>query len=233
MKNRILIVVAVLCALGAGIATFVYLNQVKQAYRTSGQFRPVVVAATDIPARTAITEPMVALKEMPAEFVHPDAVADKKNVVGKITSVQITAGEMVLRGRLLQEEEKGVETLAARVPVGTRAIAVAIDSVSGVAGALVPGDRVDVVGTFDVDGYVSTVFLQRILVLAVNVPGGAGPGSEERGGGERTVTLAVTPREAQALTLVAERGTVRLLLRSPKDEGTVSIPVTRLKDLVR
>ncbi|MEW5763003.1 MAG: Flp pilus assembly protein CpaB, partial [Bacillota bacterium] len=106
------------------------MNQVKQAYRTSGQFKPVVVAVTDIPARTAITDPMVRLKEMPAEFVHPDAVADKKDVIGKITAVKILAGEPVLRGRLLQEEEKGRETLAARVPVGRRAIAVAIDCVS-------------------------------------------------------------------------------------------------------
>ena len=35
----------------------------------------------------------------------------------------------------------------------------------------------------------------------------------------KTMTLAVSPEEVRSLVLVAERGSIRLALRSPVDEG--------------
>ncbi|MBC7104707.1 MAG: Flp pilus assembly protein CpaB [Firmicutes bacterium] len=228
MRNRILAIVAVICGLGAAAGTFLYLNELKETYRSAGQFRPVVVAATRIPARTAITAPMVRVREVPEAYVHPGAFARPEEVLGKVTRAEVVAGEQILRERLLSEGE-GRETLAAAVPPGRRAVAVAVDAVSGVAGAVVPGDRVDVVGTFDVEGPLSTVFLQGLQVLAVSEP----DLESKTGAGPRTVTLAVTPQEAQALALVSEKGRLRLLLRSPRDQEAVALPATRLRDLVR
>lgn len=231
MKNRVLIALAIIFGLAAAASTFLYLSHLKHAYRTSGRFETVVVALTRIPPRTAITASMVGAKEVPVEYIHPGAVTDKKEIIGKITSAEIVSGEPILRERLLLEDQRP-EGLAAAVPPGKRAVAVAVDDVSGVAGALVPGDRVDIVGTFEFNGPVSTLFLQGIQVLAVNNPGVPPASGKGAYAEQRTVTLAVTPREAQSLILVTERGNVRMLLRSPKDQSTVSLPVTRLADLI-
>ncbi|HAG07474.1 MAG TPA: Flp pilus assembly protein CpaB [Peptococcaceae bacterium] len=230
MKNRVLLVLAVLFGLAAAAGTFLYLNHVKQAYRLSGQYRPVVVAQARIPPRTAITRAMVSLKEVPAEYVHPDAVTDLEAVVGKITGAEIARGEQVLKARLLRGDEQK-EGLAGVVPPGKRAVAVAVNDVSGVGGALRKGDKVDIVGTLDTDrGAVTTMVLQGIEVLAVNDAGRPAAASEGLGT-HRTVVLAVTPQEALPLVLATEEGRIRLLLRSPQDGGTVSLPVVRLSDL--
>ncbi|MGQ9497804.1 MAG: Flp pilus assembly protein CpaB [Desulfotomaculales bacterium] len=230
MKNRVLLVLAVLFGLAAAAGTFLYLNHVKQTYRLSGQYRPVVVAQAHIPPRTAITRAMVSLKEVPAEYVHPDAVTDIGAVVGKITGAEIARGEQVLKVRLLRGDEQA-EGLAGVIPPGKRAVAVAVNDVSGVGGSLRKGDKVDIIGTLDTDrGAVTTMLLQGIEVLAVSDAGRAAAASEGLGT-HRTVVLAVTPQEAMPLVLATEEGRIRMLLRSPQDRGTVSLPVLRLTDL--
>lgn len=231
MRNRVLLALAILFGLAAAAGTFFYLNSVKQAYRLSGQYRPVVVALTHIPPRTAITRQMVAVKDVPKEYVHPDALTDVGAVVGAITRAEIVAGEQVLRARLMRGDEQA-EGLAGVVPPGKRAVAVAVNDVTGVGGSLRKGDRVDIVGTVETGhGAVSTLLLQGIVVLAVNDAGRGTAASQGVPGGQRTVILAVTPQEALPLVLATEEGRIRMLLRSPKDQETVSLPVIRLTDL--
>ncbi|MEW6193496.1 MAG: RcpC/CpaB family pilus assembly protein, partial [Bacillota bacterium] len=50
--------------------------------------------------------------------------------------------------------------------------------------------------------------------------------------GFETVTLAVTPAQAQLLVLASERGTIRLVLRSPADESVIRVPPAKLLDLL-
>jgi len=231
LKNRILLALAILFGLAAATGTFLYLEHVKQTYRLSGQYRPVVVAQTRIPPRTAITRAMISVKDMPVEYIHPDALTDVRTVVGRITRAEIVAGEQVLQARLLRGEEEA-EGLAGVVPPGKRAVAVAVNDVTGVAGSLRKGDRVDIVGTLDTgDGVVTTLLLQGIEVLAVNDTGRAAGASAGVPGEQRTVVLAVTLQEALPLVLATEEGRIRMLLRSPQDRGMVSLPVVRLTDL--
>jgi pilus assembly protein CpaB len=81
--------------------------------------------------------------------------------------VNLLPGEPLLEARLQQPGDPvGAGTLP--VPVGYRAVTVAVDEVVGVAGFVVPGSRVDVVATMDLDGMpTSRVILEDLVVLAV------------------------------------------------------------------
>jgi pilus assembly protein CpaB len=116
--------------------------------------------------------------------------------------------------------------LAFIVPSGKRAISIPVDDVSGVAGLLKPGDRVDVVAVVpepDATGQKETptsfVIMQNISILAVN-----GKLEEEKTTkkeeklAQGTVTLAVTPEESRRLLLANQKGVIRLMLRSPVDK---------------
>src|SRR5205814_1366468 len=93
-----------------------------------------------------------------------------KDVVDRILTAHVLAGEPLLAGRLAAKTAGN--GLAALIPGNMRAIAVHVDDVVGVAGFIHPDDRVDVIVTLhptrpnDAEP-VSKVILQNVKVLAV------------------------------------------------------------------
>jgi pilus assembly protein CpaB len=99
---------------------------------------------------------------------------------------------------------------------------VKVDEASGVAGFLMPGNRVDVVvildkGEFDKDPLAKVLF-QNLKVL------GTGQKLENRPGDKPqvvpTVTLEVTPAEGERLALASQEGRISLILRGHGDPQT-------------
>jgi pilus assembly protein CpaB len=72
------------------------------------------------------------------------------------------------------------------------------------------------------------LLLQDIEILSVGTKVAA-----NNSGGINTLTLAVTPEQAQPLILAGEKGVIRLLLRSPVDESQYSLPGYTLKRLTQ
>lgn len=111
-----------------------------------------------------------------------------------------------------------------------------VDEASGVAGFIAPGNRVDVLVTLDrrefKDDPVSQVVLQNLLVL------GRGQEMEQGKPGEKpkvvpTVTLEVTPEEAEKLTLVAREGSITLALRGWGDQPVVTTAGAKASTLIQ
>nr|WBU15377.1 Flp pilus assembly protein RcpC/CpaB [uncultured bacterium] len=212
-----------------------------------GEGTAVVVAAQDIPARTRITADMVRVTEVPSDLLTPGAFTRPADVIGKTARFPIAAREQLTKEKLAEtslSSDVGRDLpLAIQIPQGKRAVAIKIDEEKGVGGLVLPGDFVDVIGVFEVRSgeggsrqLVSMVVVQNVEVLAVaqqtaELPPDAGDLSPEERvnlrAGEpdpdaRTVTLAVTPQQAQVLALAAERGSLRLSLRSFGDTGQLS-----------
>lgn len=234
MSNKKILVVALFFGLITALALNWYLQQVKNA-ANSAVTKKVIVANTRIPARSIISSEMISTKEVPHEYSHPDALSEVEDVVGYVTNTDIFAGEQVLRDKLFQKRGKSVG-LSFVIPLGTRAMSVPVTKVSGVGGLIKPGDRVDLIGTIELeimkDPEVSTrtkvshVLLQNIEVLAVgtNMSTSAAPSIEESEAAEpkasdNNVTLAVPVDKLQALTLMLDHGKISLALRSPLDES--------------
>lgn len=214
-----------------------YLYDMKTAY-TPKDLVPVVKAKENIPKDTVISTNALFIEKIPAQYVHPDAVRDMTAVAGKVTTSNIAAGEQVLNQKMLgaSDEEK---RLAYTVPQNKRAMSVAVDSVSGVSGNVQRGDIVDVVAVVDVKtaGEADTItysllVVQNVTVLATgeNTSTSAEKKTQDKAA---TVTLAVSVEEAQRLAMATEKGAIRLLLRSPVDKGTTTLPPMGPKEFVR
>lgn len=238
-KVNLFLVLALLCGLAAAYGVYGYLREVKAAYQNAGDFRPVVLAREKIPPQAGITENMLEIREMPRKYVHEQAVARREEAIGKIATSVIYPGEPVLKAKIAGPKDPS-QGLAFLVSSGKRAATIAVNDVSGVAGFLRPGDKVDVVGTVDVpsggtQSTVTSLLIQNVNVLAVNRSSDLSPAAKDNNKTvqTQTVTLEVTPGQAQTLILAAERGSVRLLLRMPGDGAEVAIPSTRLENLMR
>ena len=121
----------------------------------------------------------------------------------------IEVNEPILKSKITGAGER--QRMAMKLREGRRAFAIKIDAVSGVAGFVTPGDRVDIMLTRGGrDTLESVVILENILVIAVDQQTNDQRNRPVLG---RTATVEVTPEEAQKLALAQQVGRLSLTLR--------------------
>ncbi|MBI2864296.1 MAG: Flp pilus assembly protein CpaB [Chloroflexi bacterium] len=240
-SGKFALVLAIVFGLAASLLVWSYLKKVSEPVDTVA----VVVAATDISPRTALKKEMLRIQQVPANVRHPKGYASVDDLLGKVTKLAITGGEQVLETKIFAEREES--GLAFVIPPNKRAVSVGVSELIGSGGLIVPSDRVDVVAVFDsrVAGKdMATMVLQDVEVLAVaqliqgedsvslttkaskTVAGGsqAQPKADPKvQPTAKSVTLAVTPDEAQRLILAEEKGKIRLALRPYGDTGKANL----------
>jgi pilus assembly protein CpaB len=181
----------------------------------------VIVAKHDVMAGAKLTAEDVTIGKMAGEVAPESIFRTPADIEGRVLGVPMFTGQPVMETML---KPKGTGAgLQALVPAGKRAITVEINEFSGVAGFLVTGCKVDVVATLAGEGgdMLSRTIVQNVLVTAIGQRAQNQPGAE---GTEsvKSVTLIVTPKEAEAIELAAATGRPRLVLRSSGDEKTAS-----------
>ncbi|QTP58604.1 Flp pilus assembly protein CpaB [Billgrantia antri] len=207
--------VSLLMAGGAALIAMSWMQQQNREHDPLAEAGQVVVAALQIPFGSTVQASDLKMLRLPPESVPPGSFNDIENVVGRVSNQVIYAGEILHEGRVA--EHLGGSALAALLDPGKRAMSVRVDDVVGVAGFLLPGNRVDVVSTRQ-NGNRSSVesrtVLQNLKVLAVDQIA-----SQERDGPVivRAVTLEVDPTQAETLVKATQEGKVQLTLRNPLD----------------
>ena len=121
-------------------------------------------------------------------------------------------------------------TLSALVAPGMKAVTIRVNDVEGVGGFVLPGDRVDVVLTRQIEkGSATTeVVLQNTRVLAID------QSADERTAKAtvaKAVTLEVATVEAQKVWLASSVGSLSLLLRKAGETDSEKTRKITLKDL--
>jgi len=177
----------------------------------------ILTAAMNLPLGTKIESRHVATIEMIPGQEPAGTFRDLKEVEGKLTIVNVTPGEMLMTPMFAKEGAGS--TLASVVSNDKRAVTVRVDDVVGVAGFLLPGNRVDVVATRKDDrtGVVTAeTILSNIKVLAVDQTAAANSNEPVV---VRAVTLEVTPQDAEILLKGKAAGSIQLALRNPLDES--------------
>lgn len=213
-RGPILIVVSLLLAVGAAYVANQWLLSKNQEREATPGTVPVAVAAIDIPFGTTIEPRHVAMIQMlegtAPQGVFPTAAA----VEGKVARASIMQGEILLDGRFTEEGEGS--TLSSIVAENMRAVSVRVNDVVGVAGFLLPGNRVDVVSAYQqgMDTRSETV-VQNVKVLAVDQTASTDKNEPVV---VRAVTLEVSPIDAEKLVLAEQRGMIQLALRNPRDD---------------
>lgn len=188
----------------------------------------VVVASKTIPNHTVVTGDMLEIVSIHDDAIHPDAIKSKDQVIGGISRGEIIGGEQILAVKVVSEGMK--PNLAYQIPENMRAITVPLDEISGVANHIVIGDKVDILSTYnatnDLDGSVTHTQLQNIEVLELGVLRSKKVNdTEENQAIEQSgsITLLVTPQQAEIVAFATINGRIHLTLRNPADKNKVKL----------
>ncbi|MBC9070765.1 Flp pilus assembly protein CpaB [Thauera sp. CAU 1555] len=184
--------------------------------RSRGQTVGVVVAKRELRAGERISEDTVAVRAVPVDFAHSQAIRPESftQVAGRSITYALKPGEMVLWSLLEGQKPASFST---RVADGRRAITVPVDEINSISGLLEPGDLIDLVLTLAHNGRKhSFVMQQKLRVLATGQRVGDDPRSGERRQ-YSTVTLDTTPEQADTIIRAREAGKLTALLRNPQD----------------
>ena len=223
-RASIFMAVAVLLAGIAGIWAYDWLQsreaELRDEIEGTNRSKSVVVANEDVLAGTAISAESVRLVSLPTEAIPEGVFDDVNRVSGRIVVTQLRRNEPVLETKLAPTEitRGGIATLTGQTK---RAIAVHVDEVVAVAGFIQSGDHVDVLATLHTDDdksrSVTKIILENVPVLATggNISDASKNSPAGNADGPHVMTLEVSPREAEKLTLAASEGRIHLVLRHP------------------
>lgn len=210
---------------------------------------PIMVADMQLMPGTQLTEQSVNLVEFPAKSVpkgsyksYEALFLDPNNP--SVVLTQMVQGEPILAFKL--SEPGGRASLSSHIGENMRAVAIRVNDVSGVAGFVRPNDYVDVLLTREIEptnikryakqnsgGGNKAVFSSEILLQDIKVLGAdqiSGTGSDEPKLA-KTITLEVSPEQAQKLALGKSVGTLSLAIRSAGTNEKLVARTIREKDL--
>ena len=193
--------------------------------------RSIVVAGK--PLRFGDELSSAALREMP----WPDN-ALPAGAFGKIADLTsgkrvvlmpIDTNEAVLASKITGPGQRA--TLSAMLGDGMKAVTIRVNDVEGVAGFVLPGERVDVVltRTGEKNNAVNDVVLQNVRVLAVDQ---LADQRADKPAVVKAVTLEVDPTDGQKIALAATVGTLSLLLRKAGDVVSADTRRVTTRDLM-
>ena len=223
---------------GSVVAANNYLNQQARigVAGADSEFATVVVATQEIKFGDPIGPNAVTIQTWPKEALPAGAFTSLHEVVpakmdGDMRRAKraLVQGEILLRSKVGEFGEK--VTIVQTLDPNMRAVSIQVDAVSGVAGFVTPGDRVDVILTQGgSDGLKSVTILQNVRIVAVDQMADE---MKDDPNIARTVTVEVSPNDSQKLALAQRAGQLSLSLRTANGgEPDSPLDMTRLTDLL-
>lgn len=193
----------------------------------------IVIARRDMEPGQAIGEGDLVVSEVQAEHVPRNSFKNISELAGRVAAQPIVKDQPILESALAPAGSgTGPQAL---VPPGMRAVTVEVNEASGVGGLLVPGCRVDVVSTFQEDGSsarVARTIVQNVRVLAIGqCVMGSKKENDDAAARAKSVTLIVTPEQAELIELASNTGRTRLVMRGSLDtsmSGGAGVSVAEL-----
>jgi pilus assembly protein CpaB len=199
----------------------------------------VVVAAVPVSRGVTLSAEVLQTRDWPKNYVPEGALLLVEEAAGRTVWIPLIANDPVVESKLATKDAG--RGMAALIPPGMRAVTIQTPNVAtGVAGFILPGNKVDVLWTYsqvgknDETGGGSTItLLQNVEILAVDQQIDIPNENKTQLGEMRSVTLLVSPSDASKLDLGQNRGTLRLSLRNPKDTVNDEIETITLLGMQR
>lgn len=213
-------------ALGCGLVATIGINQV-MANRNQPAAGPVdgtevFVALNDIGMGDPINKALLKLEKWPTDKLVDGMIFKLEDIEGRRSRQKIFAGEPVLENKLLKKGETGASATD-MIPSGYRAVPVLVDAVSGSSGMILPGDRVDLLVHIqggmnqEIRSPTTVTFLQNVKVFAVD--DNFSRAGDETTATAKTISVLVTPDQAQMVMLATSVGKVQMVMRSANDDA--------------
>ncbi|WP_284535841.1 Flp pilus assembly protein CpaB [Nocardioides sp. T2.26MG-1] len=210
-------VLFLLAAAGLAVAVFIAVsNYVSQVESQVGPKVTVYQVSKPVDAYLPLGASNVEAIEVPRRWASPTAVTSLRELEGRRVGFQLAAGTVVTSDMLIPSTD---------LSPTEREIAVNVDSVTGVAGRVRPGDRVDIVAVFaDVPGLPkqARVLVRDVRIVSIGGQQAVTVDTEEKIGDTRDVvpvTLALEPKDALSVTYAAAFAQEVRLVALPGDVG--------------
>src|SRR4051812_25439383 len=234
MRSRIFAVLAIAILAGGGLAYGTYNFMQNQPVKTvADPTQPVVVAAADLQLGAEITKDDLVVVGFPSGKAPEGTFTRVADVIGRGLIVPVVRNVPILAAKLASKEAGS--GLPPVIPEGMRAVSVRVNEVVGVAGYVLPGNRVDVLATASpTDQHADTttkVILSNVQVLTA---GTRMEQDQDKGKPMQVtvVTLLVNPEQSERLALASTEGKVQLALRNPLDAGAPVTPGIKTSGLM-
>lgn len=228
-RSQAVTMVTIIALLFAGLASwgvYTYLKQESLKTKQAASF-VIMVAAGDIPIGTKLNETQFKAAGWPKDNVPAGSFTDPKALVDRVVIRNLSAGDAITEQKLMPKEGAASVTgvMSYIIPQGHRAVTVGVNEVAGVAGFIVPNNRVDVVLTTPIPNHpknetITKIVLQNVPVLAT------GQITEQKDGKPvivPTVTMDLTPEDSEILVHSSRKGSLQLLLRNIIDTAQVDV----------
>lgn len=219
--TMIVAIFAVLLGLVGAYAVRRHLNPPVAEKATEANLR-IPMASSDIGAGRALTLSDVMIVSMtPSQLkkrgINAEYMSNPDQIIGRVLREPLTKGGVFTTSNMYPDG-MGPD-ISARLQPGLRAVTVAVEGTGIVGGLARPGSIADVLFRVAADQVsdipeTTVTLLERVEVLAV---GGNTVMGKANAGDPKTVTLAVTPAQANALKVAEGRGVFSLSLRSDTD----------------
>jgi len=233
-KPKTLYIFGALAIAIAAVAAYLlydYLKGEEKRVSEAVAIERVVVAATEIPVGSAINITQIKTVDWPKANVPQGALLSTDQATSRVAVQTFMPGDPIVEGKLVPKEGAPGSILTYKIPEGHRAMTVSVDQVAGVAGFINPGNIVDVVLTASPPGSsqsISKIVLQNVPVLAV---GQIVDQKEGKPVAVPTVTMDVSPEDAEKLAVASTQGRLQLVLRRAGDKevaNTVGATVSKV-----
>jgi pilus assembly protein CpaB len=221
-SNSLIILVAAIVM--GGLAALLARNWLLSRIQVADTNTTIVVAAKQLPFGTPLTDDSVDEIPWAAKAVPAGSFSSKQALFKdgrRVALAMVQQNEPILSSKITGPGERA--SLSTLLDKDKRAITVRVDDVRGVAGFILPNDRVDVVlirNSTDASGSRrSDLLLQDVKVIAVDQIASQ---QKDNPVVAKAVTLEVTPYEAQKISLATNVGSLSLILRKAGDADVVA-----------
>jgi pilus assembly protein CpaB len=236
IRTIAVVILALLC--GVGVAMGVLESSRSQVVHVveTGETEPVLIAVARIERGAMLRAEDVEVRNWPKGIAPAGALRDLDQALNRAAIGSLASGEIILDAKLSPKNSS--RGLAALIPPGMRAFTVqASHMTTNVAGFVLPGNKVDVLlntrpGRSDVAGAgTTTTLLQAVEVLAVDQLLEAPADNRYDPKELSSVTLLVTPEQANLLGKGQSMGTLTFSLRNYSDTDGLESPGLTHDDL--
>jgi len=190
----------------------------QQQQQTASQYSQVLVAKTNLPYGTVLTPTNLAAQTVLTKDILPDEVTNVNRALGLATNISMTAGDPLLLSHLVPAASL---TFGHLLPPNTVSYTIPVSGISGQAGLLNVGDSVDIlIGLTGSNNSSSSRYsLRNARIYALNSD--VIPGTTVQG--YASLTIAVTPLQAEALQILQLSGAQVLVLDNAAGSTTPNV----------
>ena len=229
MKNKLILIVALLIGGLAFVMNSSYLIKERDALYEGAEKVKVIVAKQDLPSMTVLTIEDLVLRDEFKSAVGRNAFFEKdlSSLLGRKLKYPIKRGDPLLWSQvdMPRQIKSGLSPV---IEKGKRAISLSISGASAVSGLVKPNDNVDILGTFTMPSRtnpqlvesVTLTLMEKVKVIATGsqIVGQESANGRSQQSGYSTITFEVKPQDAEILIFAQQsRGQLYLSLRNPED----------------